>query len=94
MIPDEEYVQLYELFKKLMDESGTPDQQKLVIYHPDLFIEMANEIIRLRKDNRTLKIAQGNFIMQSEYANRLLEQLRCIKRDLDDMGIRLPYKFK
>lgn len=93
MIPDEEYLQLYELFKRLMDDSAS-DEQKLVVYHPELFIEMAREIVRLRQDNRTLKIAQGNFIMQSEYANRLLEQLRCIKRDLDDMGIRLPYKFK
>ena len=93
MIPDDEYLQLYELFKKLMDDSIS-DSQKLVVYHPELFIEMAREIVRLRQDNRTLKIAQGNFIMQSEYANRLLDQLQCIKRDLDDMGIRLPYKFR
>lgn len=40
MIPDEEYIKLYELFKSMMPVNQD-DSQKVVIYHPELFVEMA-----------------------------------------------------
>lgn len=93
MIPDEEYIQLYELYKSLLvsDAEGT---QKVVVCYPELFIEMAKEIVKLRNENRQLKVSVGQGLMQREYANRLYDQLQCIKRDLDELGIRLPYKFR
>lgn len=93
MIPDEEYIQLYELYKSLL-VSDSEDTQKVVVCYPELFIEMAKEIVRLRNENRQLKVSVGQGLMQREYANRLYEQLQCIKHDLDELGIRLPYKFK
>lgn len=93
MIPDEEYIQLYELYKSLL-VSDSEDTQKVVVCYPELFIEMAKEIVRLRTENRQLKVSVGQGLMQREYANRLYEQLQCIKHDLDELGIRLPYKFK
>lgn len=93
MIPDEEYIQLYELYKSLL-VSDSEDTQKVVVCYPELFIEMAKEIVRLRTENRQLKVSVGQGLIQREYANRLYEQLQCIKHDLDELGIRLPYKFK
>lgn len=93
MIPDEEYIQLFELYKSLL-VSDSDDTQKVVVCYPELFIEMAKEIVRLRNENRQLKVSVGQGLMQREYANRLYEQLQCIKHDLDELGIRLPYKFK
>lgn len=93
MIPDDEYIQLYELYKSLL-VSDSEDTQKVVVCYPELFIEMAKEIVRLRNENRQLKVSVGQGLMQREYANRLYEQLQCIKHDLDELGIRLPYKFK
>lgn len=93
MIPDEEYIQLYELYKSLL-VSDSEDTQKVLVCYPELFIEMAKEIVRLRNENRQLKVSVGQGLMQREYANRLYEQLQCIKHDLDELGIRLPYKFK
>lgn len=93
MIPDEEYIQLYELYKSLL-VSDSEDTQKVVVCYPELFIEMAKEIVRLRNENRQLKVSVGQGLMQREYANRLYEQLQCIKHDLDELGIRLPYKFR
>lgn len=93
MIPDEEYIQLYELYKSLL-VSDSEDTQKVVVCYPELFIEMAKEIVRLRNENRQLKVSVGQGLMQREYANRLYEQLQCIKHDLEELGIRLPYKFK
>lgn len=93
MIPDEEYIQLYELYKSLL-VSDSEDTQKVVVCYPELFIEMAKEIVKLRNENRQLKVSVGQGLMQREYANRLYEQLQCIKHDLDELGIRLPYKFK
>lgn len=55
---------------------------------------MAKEIVKLRNENRQLKISVGANLMQREYANRLYDQLQAIKHDLDELGIRLPYKFK
>lgn len=93
MIPDEEYIQLYELYKSLL-VSDTEDTQKVVVCYPELFIEMAKEIVKLRNENRQLKVSVGQGLMQREYANRLYEQLQSIKHDLDELGIRLPYKFR
>lgn len=93
MIPDEEYIQLYELYKSLL-VSDTKDTQKVVVCYPELFIEMAKEIVKLRNENRQLKVSVGQGLMQREYANRLYEQLQSIKHDLDELGIRLPYKFR
>lgn len=93
MIPDEEYIQLYELYKSLL-VSETEDTQKVVVCYPELFIEMAKEIVKLRNENRQLKVSVGQGLMQREYANRLYEQLQSIKHDLDELGIRLPYKFR
>lgn len=93
MIPDDEYIQLYELYKSLL-VSDSEVTQKVVVCYPELFIEMAKEIVRLRNENRQLKVSVGQGLMQREYANRLYEQLQCIKHDLDELGIRLPYKFK
>ncbi|GEM_PF-3635844 len=93
MIPDEDYIQLYELYKSLL-VSDAEDTQKVVVCYPELFIEMAKEIVKLRNENRQLKVSVGQGLMQREYANRLYEQLQCIKHDLDELGIRLPYKFK
>ena len=93
MIPDDEYIQLYELYKSLL-LSDSEDTQKVVVCYPELFIEMAKEIVRLRNENRQLKVSLGQGLMQREYANRLYEQLQCIKHDLEELGIRLPYKFK
>lgn len=93
MIPDEEYIQLYELYKSLLVSDGE-DTQKVVVCYPELFIEMAKEIVKLRNENRQLKVSVGQGLMQREYANRLYDQLQCIKHDLDELGIRLPYKFK
>lgn len=93
MIPDEEYIQLYELYKSLL-VSDAEDTQKVVVCYPELFIEMAKEIVKLRNENRQLKVSVGQGLMQREYANRLYDQLQCIKHDLDELGIRLPYKFK
>lgn len=92
MIPDEEYIQLYELYKSLL-VSDAEDTQKVVVCYPELFIEMAKEIVKLRNENRQLKVSVGQGLMQREYANRLYEQLQSIKHDLDELGIRLPYKF-
>lgn len=93
MIPDEDYIQLYELYKSLL-VSDAEDTQKVVVCYPELFIEMAKEIVKLRNENRQLKVSVGQGLMQREYANRLYDQLQCIKHDLDELGIRLPYKFK
>ena len=93
MIPDEEYIQLYELYKSLL-VSDSEDTQKVVVCYPELFIEMAKEIVKLRNENRQLKVSVGQGLMQREYANRLYEQLQSIKHDLDELGIRLPYKFR
>lgn len=93
MIPDEEYIQLYELYKSLL-VSDAEYTQKVVVCYPELFIEMAKEIVKLRNENRQLKVSVGQGLMQREYANRLYDQLQCIKHDLDELGIRLPYKFK
>lgn len=93
MIPDEEYIQFYELYKSLL-VSDTEDTQKVVVCYPELFIEMAKEIVKLRNENRQLKVSVGQGLMQREYANRLYEQLQSIKHDLDELGIRLPYKFR
>lgn len=93
MIPDEEYIQLYELYKSLL-VSDAEDTQKVVVCYPELFIEMAKEIVKLRNENRQLKVSVGQGLMQREYANRLYEQLQSIKQDLDELGIRLPYKFR
>lgn len=93
MIPDEDYIQLYELYKSLL-VSDAEDMQKVVVCYPELFIEMAKEIVKLRNENRQLKVSVGQGLMQREYANRLYDQLQCIKHDLDELGIRLPYKFK
>lgn len=93
MIPDEEYIQLYELYKSLL-VSDAEDTQKVVVCYPELFIEMAKEIVKLRNENRQLKVSVGQGLMQREYANRLYEQLQSIKHDLDELGIRLPYKFR
>lgn len=93
MIPDDEFLQLYELYKSLL-VSDSEDTQKVVVCYPELFIEMAKEIVKLRNENRQLKVSVGQGLMQREYANRLYEQLQCIKHDLDVLGIRLPYKFK
>lgn len=93
MIPDDEYIQLYELYKSLL-VSDSEDTQKVVVCYSELFIEMAKEIVRLRNENRQLKVSVGQGLMQREYANRLYEQLQCIKHDLEELGIRLPYKFK
>lgn len=92
LIPDEEYIQLYDLFKRLMGDSD--ESNKLVIYHPELFVEMAKEIVRLRAEVSQLKVSLGANLMQREYADRLYDQLQCIKRDLNEMGIRLPYSFR
>lgn len=94
MIPDEEYIQLYELYKSLLVSSDADGTQKVVVCYPELFIEMAKEIVKLRNENRQLKVSVGQGLMQREYANRLYDQLQCIKRDLDELGIRLPYKFR
>lgn len=93
MIPDEEYIKLYELFKSMMPVNED-DSQKVVIYHPELFVEMAKEIVRLRKENYQLRVSNASHLTDREYANRLAEQLKCIKDDLDRLGIRLPYKFR
>lgn len=93
LIPDEEYIQLYELFNSLL-LSDSEDTKKVVVCYPELFIEMAKEIVKLRNENRQLKISVGANLMQREYANRLYDQLQAIKHDLDVMGIRLPYKFR
>ena len=93
MIPDEEYIQLYELFKSLLVSDGE-DTKKVVVCYLELFIEMAKEIVKLRNENRQLKITAAANLMQREYANRLYDQLQAIKHDLDEMGIRLPYKFR
>ena len=93
MIPDEEYIQLYELYKSLL-VSDAEDTQKVVVCYPELFIEMAKEIVKLRNENRQLKVSVGQGLMQREYANRLYEQFQSIKHDLDELGIRLPYKFR
>lgn len=93
MIPDDEYIQLYELYRLLL-VSDDEDTKKVVVCYPELFIEMAKEIVKLRNENRQLKVSVGQGLMQREYANRLYEQLQCIKRDLDELGVRLPYKFR
>ena len=93
MIPDEEYIQLYELYKSLL-VSDAEDTQKVVVCYPELFIEMDKEIVKLRNENRQLKVSVGQGLMQREYANRLYEQFQSIKHDLDELGIRLPYKFR
>lgn len=93
LIPDEEFIQLYELFKSLL-VSDSEDTKKVVVCYPELFIEMSKEIVKLRNENRQLKISVGSNLMQREYANRLYDQLQAIKHDLDEMGIRLPYKFR
>lgn len=93
MIPDEEFIQLYELYKSLL-VSDAEDTQKVVVCYPELFIEMAKEIVKLRNENRQLKVSVGQGLMQREYANRLYEQLQSFKHDLDELGIRLPYKFR
>lgn len=93
MIPDEDYVQLYELYKSLL-ASDSEDTKKVVVFYPELFLEMAKEIVRLTNENRQYKISAAANLMQREYANRLYDQLQAIKRDLDEMGIRLPYKFR
>ncbi len=93
LIPDEEYIQLYELYKSLL-VSDSEDTKKVVVCYPELFIEMAKEIVKLRNENRQLKITAAANLMQREYANRLYDQLQAIKHDLDEMGIRLPYKFR
>lgn len=92
-IPDAEYCQLYELFKSLMGDD-TPDSQKVVIYHPELFINMAQEIVKLRKENYSLRVANGSMCMDREYANRLAEQLKEIKEYCDVRDIHLPFKFR
>ena len=93
LLPDDEFLKLYELYKSLL-ASDDEDTKKLVVFYPELFIEMAKEIVKLRNENRQLKVSVGQGLMQREYANRLYEQLQCIKRDLDEMGVRLPYKFR
>lgn len=75
LIPDEEYIQLYELFKSLL-VLDSEDTKKVVVCYPELFIEMAKEIVKLRNENRQLKISVGANLMQREYANRLYDQLR------------------
>lgn len=93
VIPDAEYTQLYELFKSLMVDDE-PDSQKLVIYHPELFINMAKEIVKLRKENYNLRVANGSMCMYREYANRLADQLKEIQEYCKVRDIHLPFKFR
>ena len=43
LIPDEEYIQLYELFKSLL-VSDSVDTKKVVVCYSELFIDIAKEM--------------------------------------------------
>jgi hypothetical protein len=91
---EKDSLELYELFCKLMDRAGEDNAQKVVIYQPHLFVEMAREILQLREENFRLNIDQVKFAEQVQWNLRLVDQLRYVKRRLDEMGIRIDVSWR
>lgn len=82
-------LELYELFCQLMDRAGDEDKHKVVIYQPQLFIEMAREIAQLRAENCRLHISQTKFAEQVQWNLRLVSNLQRIKRVCKEKGIHI-----
>lgn len=82
-------LELYELFCRLMDRAGDEGKQKLVIYQPELFIEMAREIKQLRAENKRLHVDQSKYAEQAQWNLRLVGNLQLIKRELKRRDIHI-----
>ena len=81
VIPDQEYLQLYQMFSDLLEQHPAAVEKRIVYYHPELFIEMAREIIVLRKRIQYLQHLELDYQIKADECIKLCDQINQVKAE-------------
>lgn len=89
MIADDEYIQLYALYKQLLDDTMSAGEKRIVLYEPDLFIEMAKEILKLRRRVQQLQKLDLEYQIKADECIKLCDKINSVRSECRERHIRL-----
>ena len=89
MTPDSEYLDLYKLFCDLMEHYPADQEKRVVYYQPELFIEMAKEILKLRKRIEYLQRLELEYQIKADEVIKLCDVINQAKAELKLRRIKL-----
>ena len=90
---DGEYLRLYEVFEKAVGGIGEDEKRHhVVFYHPDMYVDMAKEILQLKRENERVKDIELKYISEVQMNINLLDKLRWCEETLNACGVRLPFR--
>ena len=90
---NDDYLSLYELFSASVERLREDDSRhNVVIYHPDVYIELAKENIKLRKDVQRLQVSERKYHDELIYNMNMIDKLRWCAATLETFGVSLPFR--
>lgn len=92
MIPDDEYIQLYAMFDELLKSTAAAGEQRVVYYQPELFIEMAKEIIALRRRILQLQHLELEYRIKADECIRYIDIVNSVRSECFRKHIKLDTK--
>ena len=90
---NEEYLPLYEIFRDSLEKLGEGDSRNhVVIYQPDVFVELARENIKLRREVQRLLSTERKYHDELIYNMNMIDKLRWCSATLETFGVSLPFR--
>ena len=90
---NEEYLPLYEIFRDNLEKLGDGDSRNhVVIYQPDVFVELARENIKLRQEVQRLLRTERKYHDQLIMSMNMIDKLRWCASTLETFGVSLPFR--
>lgn len=90
---DQNYLDFYELFSQEMRNVSDDDRHHhVIIYHPDVYVKMAQENIKLKQEISRLKQVETKYKYEVYASVNLMDKLKYCYKELKKLGHTPPFR--